>query len=294
MSRKRKQSGFTLPEQVLVIAGVVLLAAITMPAVKAFFKTFESVDAAKTMINSALTSARAIAVKHQRYAGIRFQKAGYYGQTSIATENIKQLMQASQYIVFIVHDPAESPDGTGLKTGFKAVEGIEPIKLPNSIGVMDLKHRRGQLNNTNEYIDIDNNNEIDETWELRDTTSFSIIFSPTGKMVVRDVRVFNKNGVNDFQQTLLISRDDIFNTVRRVTREYIPASGMFVQDDYENRGLGLEPSRRSFLIYEKDKLQDAYQKNAAYSEYLGELEYSDEVFINPYTGTMITSKPDIN
>jgi len=293
MKRNNRHHGFTLPEQIIVIAGVVLLAAIAMPAVKAFLKTFESTDAARTMISSVLTSARALAVKHQRYAGIRFQIVGFHGNSAKSNqENRDRLMKAGQYIIFIMHDP----DKTDLASGFRAVQGIEPIKLPDSIGVMDLKKRyyrstSGAVSDST-YVDIDTDSDIDESWELRDTTSFSIIFSPQGKLVVHDVRVRNRDGVRETSgQALVPSLDDVFNTLIRVSGLYKPSAGMFVQDDYAELGLGQEFSRRSFIIYEKEQLSAAYNRNSPYSDYLSDLE---EIFINPYTGTMIQTRSQDN
>jgi len=285
MSRTNKQRGFTLPEQIIVVAGIVLLAAIAMPAIKAFFKTFESTDAAKTMISSALTTAQSIAIKQQRYAGIRFQIAGYHGP-SIDEENRDKLMKGGQYIIFIVHDP----DKTDLASGFRAVQGIAPIKLPDSVGVMDLKRRDNKDASESDYIDITKSElgpdtELLSSKILRDTTSFSIVFSPQGKLVVHDVRIRNRNGVRETSgQALVPSLDDVFNTLIRVSGLYKPSAGQFVQDDYAELGLGQEPGRRSFIIYEKEKLKEAYNSNEPYSGYLIDL---DEVYINPYTGTII-------
>ncbi|MHC5074856.1 MAG: pilus assembly FimT family protein [Planctomycetota bacterium] len=295
MKRKNRQLGFTLPEQIIVVAGVVLLAAIALPGVKAFFKTFESADAAKTLISSALTSAQSIAVKQQRYAGIRFQKIGYQAQIPTnSEENVQKLMQASQYIIFIVHDPGQ----TGLSNGFRAVEGIAPIKLPNSIGVMDLKKRLfiqdipdNEKDST--YIDINTDSGVEQAWEMRDTTSFSIIFSPTGKLIVHDVRIRNRDGIRRPYNILnnIQSLDYTFNSRENIV---LNKTGMFVQDDYVYLGLGQEPSRRSFIIYEKDKLLQAYEKGVVYSQYLEELKDSSEIYINPYTGTMINQQKQGN
>jgi hypothetical protein len=288
MSVKNRKCGLTLMEQLVVIAAMVVLAAISLPAVRAFLQTFESADAARTMISSALASARAIAAKEQRYAGIRFQKAGYYGDLTIGAENDKDLMRASQYIIFIIHDF----DATGLKPGFRAVEGIEPIKLPDSVGVMDLKIRTSDEDDISNYTDIDSDEEISQAMDLRDTTTFSIIFSPQGKLVVRDVRVRNRDNKrkpDNFDQ--IESLDDIFNSAENIFQFQ---TGKFVQDDYAYLGLGQEPGRRSFIIYEKEKLQEAYQQNVPYSGYLEELALNKEIYINPYTGTMINSQKRVN
>jgi Tfp pilus assembly protein PilE len=303
MRNKNRHIGLTLVEQVIVLAGVVVLAAISLPGIKAFFKTFESADAAKTMISSALASARAIAAKEQRYAGIRFQIIGFHGNSSSSNEeNLDRLIKASQYMIFIIHDPDDrtrAPDGTNLESGFRAVEGIEPIKLPDSIGVMDLKHLNpfdevSLVDPVPDYLIITPDDQIEEAWILRDTTSFSIIFSPAGKLIIHDVRIRNRDGVTETSgQTSVRSLDNVFNTRNRVAGYdkyrvpandyYRPEAGMFVQDDYLDLGLWQELSRRSFIVYEKEKFRDNYQQNQP-------IPLGEEIYVNPYTGTMINSQ----
>jgi hypothetical protein len=125
MKTRYKQSGRTLAEMVVVIATIVLLGGIGLPAIRSFLGSFESGTGAKPVISAALASARAIAAKEQRYAGIRFQKA-YNPDAPLDP------LRADQYMVFIVQDP---------RIGayfFRAVEGLQPMKLPDNLGVMDL------------------------------------------------------------------------------------------------------------------------------------------------------------
>lgn len=212
MKAKSKQSGLTLTEMTVVIASMVLLAFIGLPAVRAFIRSFENEGSTKSMISSALASARAMAAKNQKYAGIRFQQA-YRPEGSLT---------ADQYMIFIIHDPA----ATRLANGFRAVEGTKPIKLPDNIGI-----RKG----------------------TEGPTTLSIVFSPSGKLVIHEVRVMNKD-----------SEDDIFNTLAKITHPTNPR-GMFVQDD------GDRPSQNSFTIYNKTQS-----------------EQSQTIYINSYTGTIIS------
>lgn len=254
--------GVTLTEMTVVVAVVALLTAFSMPAVRAFFNSLATQGNAKAMISAALSSARAIAAKEQRYAGIRFQIA----------YNPQGLLRANQYMIFIVNDY----DGTGLVNGFRAVEGIEPIKLPDNVGVMDSRLIEEKISSNPSW-------EPSGDPELRDLTTFSIVFSPSGKMVIHDVRVRNRNG-----QTNDSSNDDIFNTANNVTNPANPV-GMFVQDDYLLPwGLGEEPSRNSFVIYEREKFRQAYERGQAYMGYLVRLG-PETIYINPYTGTIIST-----
>ena len=253
MKVKPRQCGLTLMEMTVVIAVMALLAVFGLPAIRALVNSFESEGGAKAMISASLASARAIAAKEHHYAGIRFQKA--------YDPNDPDLLNAPQYMIFIVHDPAPKPKGTDLANGFRAVEGINPIRLPDSVAVMDLRIGSDE---------IDLNEEIDGQKELTDTTTFSIVFSPSGKLVIHQVRAINKIGQNNGTR-----RDDIFNTVFYINN----GIGMFVQDDNADQ----EPSRRSFIIYDKSEFNKV-DKNRRWSDYL---KYLELIYINPYTGTMI-------
>ncbi|MCK5226003.1 MAG: hypothetical protein KAQ89_04740 [Planctomycetes bacterium] len=249
----RTHSGLTLMEMTVVIATIAVLGALGLPAMRTLLDSLESQGSAKTLINGALASARAIAAKEQRYAGVRFQK--------IYDPN-NSLEDTSQYIIFIVHDNTDRPNGTNLTNGFRAVDGLEPIKLPDSAGVMDL------------YL-IGNNTDIDQEPELKNTTTFSVVFSPSGKLVIHQVRARNKNGETSSGN----SKDDIFNTQTDVEN----GNAMFVQDDYPSDGLNEEPSRNKFIIYDRTKLK----KLEAGNRWSGYLEDLVPIYINPYTGTMI-------
>jgi hypothetical protein len=265
MKTRYKQSGRTLAEMTVVIAAIVLLGSFGLPAVRAFLDSFESGTGTRSVISAALASARAIAAKEQRYAGIRFQKA-YHPDGPLA---------APQYMVFIVHDF----DKTGLSPGFRAFEGLQPIKLPDSLGVMDSDLIQQKVN-------------LVPAWEpssdptaLTDLTAFSIIFSPSGKMVIHNVRLRNRDGRTEATQIPSISMDDTFNTLTKIANPVNPV-GMFIQDDYASLGLYREPSRGSFIIYDRREFKRAYQQGRAYSGYLVKL-IPDAIYINPYMGTMI-------
>ena len=287
-----KQSGLTLPEMVVVIATIALLVGVGLPAIRALLNSFETQSGAKTLISTALASARAIASKEQHYAGVRFQ----------------QDLSGNQYMIFIVHDPKI------MAYGYRVVEGVKPIKLPESISVMDLTivTDRNEQNPVNplQEIRIDNpsllltNSErdslVDEPREVTDITTFSIIFSPSGKLVIHGIRVRNRDGFADSTNNLDISYDDVFNKKQQVDQKYNgfdgtaipPGVGRFYQDDYYDAAwpglsLGPEPSRNSFVIvYEKDKFEQALGVGRAWSDYLAQMA-SKRIYINSYTGTMI-------
>lgn len=281
MKTKSRQSGLTLVEMTTVVAIVALLTAFALPVIRTFFDSLGSAGSVKGMISAALASARAIAAKDQRYAGVRFQKAYHEDD------------QDSQYMILIVN---EEPRKMGnLTIGFRAIEGIQPIKLPGSIGVMDLIVRTNHgaspaaAQSTSDRLiaigDLDDTNPVNldpsgRNIYVTDTTAFSIIFSPTGKMVLHDVRTRNRDG--DFRPVNLNnSMDDVFNSPVNIETNN---TGMFVQDDYAHLGLGGESSRNRFVIYDKIEF-DKMNGNTRYS-YLYSL---DVIYINPYTGTIVSA-----
>ncbi|MCP4614206.1 MAG: prepilin-type N-terminal cleavage/methylation domain-containing protein [Planctomycetes bacterium] len=274
--KSHTKTGFTLTEMVVVLATMSLLVAFGLPVMRMIRESFESKAGGKNMISAALSSARAIAAKEQHYAGIRFQ----------------QDSAGNQYMIFIIHDFEK----TGLNPGFRAVQNLKPTKLPDSMGVMDLMVRTNHGTNWTDaedpldeplnvtYLDDTNPQNLGPDQKniyITDTSSFSIVFSPSGKQVMRDVRVRNRDGIYQPDNGIAnkASRDSIFNSPQNITTNTV---GKFIQDDYADLGLGAESSRNSFVIYDKirfDKL-DAIER----FNYLSSLE---PVNINPYTGTII-------
>lgn len=279
--RADNRAGLTLIEMTLVIATIALLVGFGVPAVRALIHSFETQNGTRSMISAALSSARAMAIKNQRYTGIRFQKKCI---SADAGNPLDRVAEAPQYMIFIVH---EEPKNMGdLTIGFRAVEGLEPTKLPDTIGVIDL-------------TEVSDDADIDEDAELMDATTFSIIFSPSGKLIVHDVRTRNRDGIyqppyaGDDRDATGSSLDDIFNSVENV----IPASGdptdrvaAFLQDDYPELALEREASRTRFVIFENQKLRTAFKAKNAWSEYLSLLPKDAEVYVSPYTGTLISSE----
>jgi len=292
MRTRTKQSGLTLPELVVVIATIALLAGFGLPAIRALLNSFETQSGAKTLISTALASARAIAAKEHRYAGVRFQRD----------------LSGSQYMIFIVQEPKI------MAYGFRAVEGVKPIKLPETVSVMDLTivPDRNVQNPVNPQLEIriddpsllltdaQKDTWIDEPHEVSDITTFSIIFSPAGKLVIHGVRVRNRHGFVDSANNTDISYDDVFNKKQQVDQKYNgfdrnavpPGAGMFYQDDYYGAAwpglsLGPEPSRNSFVIvYERKRFEQAIANGRAWSDYLAQTA-PERIYINSYTGTMI-------
>ncbi|MEA3226514.1 MAG: prepilin-type N-terminal cleavage/methylation domain-containing protein [Planctomycetota bacterium] len=277
MRTKSGQPGLTLPEMMVVVTIIALLTALGLPAVRALLNSFETQSGTESLVSAALANARAIAAKEQHYAGIRFQ----------------QDSTGNQYMIFILHDFEK----TGLNPGFKAIEGIKPIKLPDNSRVMDLRVRTHRSTNWADAADpldeplgaghLDDTNPLNlgpsqENVYITDTSSFSIVFSPAGKLVVRNVRLRNRDGIfrPDNSIPAQLSTDDVLNSPTNIANFGV---GKFIQDDYAELGLGAEPSRNRFVICDMTQFDEL---NA-----LGRLEYLNRlelIHINPYTGTIIS------
>jgi prepilin-type N-terminal cleavage/methylation domain-containing protein len=277
MRTKFRQSGLTLPEMTVVVAIIALLTAIGLPAIRALVNSFQTQSGAENLIGAALANARAIAAKEQHYAGIRFQ----------------QDSTGNQYIVFIVHDYEK----TGLSPGFRAIEGVKPIRLPENSRIMDLRARTNHGTNPTDAADpldepltaghLDDTNPLNlgpdgKNVHITDTSSFSIVFSPAGKLVVRTVRLRNRDGIYRPDNSLAaqLSMDDVFNSPQNIANHSI---GRFVQDDYAELGLGAEPSRNRFVVCDMTQFDEL---NAI--ERFNYLSGLEPVLINPYTGTIIS------
>jgi len=260
VAEKQKQSAFSLIELLVVIVIVASLTGLAIPAIRMMQQSYKSTGT-ENMISAALSNARSIAMSRQRYAGVRFQKAY---NPDYPDDPLKQ----DQYMIFIIY---EEPKKMGNETNaFRVVEAMKPVKLPENTGVMDMTN-------------IGTDGAINDSKELTNATAFSIIFSPSGKLVAREVQTRNKDGKTDSTQTSTLSRDQVFNTYTKITHSTDPY-GMFIQDDYPSYGLGQELSRKSFVIYDRKTFAGYFDNGDAYSQYLKNLK---PVYINIYTGTII-------
>lgn len=260
MKTKRRQSGLSLTEIAVIIATIALLVGLSVPAVRAFINSFETGSSTKSIINSALFNARAIAAKEQKYAGVRFQKA-YQAEGPL---------EAPQYMVFIIHDPEIPPSVAG-NLGCRVVKGLKPIKLPKNVGVTDL------LLGSNDDEEVDTDAEINNLDSLVDVTTFSILFSPSGKLILHTHKA-QKRDLND----------DVFNTKEYIEIRYQQENKtkMFIEDKDLNSVQPVdEASRNSFIIYDRAQFNKT-DVNSRWTDYLSKLE-SERIYINAYTGTII-------
>jgi prepilin-type N-terminal cleavage/methylation domain-containing protein len=262
MNRKRKNSGFSLSELMVVVAIMSILAGIAVPVIKTMLDSFELSSGIKSILNAAFSSARAMAMANQKYVGVRFQ----------------QDQQGNHYMIFIEHDY----EATNLASGFRAIKGRKPIKLPNSVGIMDLK--TGLSGNFSTY------QKPDSMFKLVDAMTFSVVFSPAGKLVSREVQTRNYDGEPDSSANTDGSNDDVFNK-----RDVVAAgNSMFCQDDYYSHTgdvyepatdlwYGPESSSKKFIIFDR-KEYNKYAVDECWDNYLKDLP---AVYINGYSGQII-------
>jgi type II secretory pathway pseudopilin PulG len=259
---KCARPGISLTEILVVMAVMAILMGISIPAAKQLMNSFETGTGTRQLINAALSNARAIAVRNQTYAGVRFQ----------------QDINGNTYIIFIEHDK----DATGLANGFRAVTGRKPMKLPEDIRIL-----------ANVFLpsnsDAQNDALIDTPLELADLSTFSIVFSSQGKLTNHLVRIRNLDALADGSPDGVIDStiDTIFSTVDNVEAE----RAMFHQDDYPNPdiagsvdlGLQEENSIQNFYVYSKSEFNDI-PVNFRWTNYLSTL---DPEYISPYTGELV-------
>ncbi|HBG78051.1 MAG TPA: hypothetical protein DDW84_04270 [Phycisphaerales bacterium] len=266
--RMPDKSGLTVVELLVVIGIIAVVVAISLPAFNAMQKSFDSTGA-EGMISAALSTARTLAISRQQYVGVRFQTS--YDPADVLDEE--------QYMIFIIYDA----DKTDLVCGFRAIEGYKPMKLPTNVGVIDKIRRYERI-----YRDCDDpfredslvETDLGDSVSITDTSAFSIVFSPAGKLVINKITCRNKDGESN---PSLNSDDQVFNTYEKITSNS-NAAGMFIQDDYANLGLSVEMSRNKLVIYNREefkKLTTAKQR----WDYLN--DNSKSVYINPYTGGII-------
>jgi len=249
-----RKNGLTLTELVVVIAVAAILLGISVPAAKKIMESFEYSTGPRSLIDAALTSARVLAVAESTPAGVRFQ----------------QDVNGNFYMIFIIHNPAK----TGLARGFMAAAGRKPIRLPQNIGVLEGSFKKDA------DTAADKDDSLSTEAGLRNAQTFSVVFSEQGQLIRFPVRVRNRDGKTETDDSNgNASLDPLFNTKKNVDG----GIAMFYQDDYPEDGLSKEDSVHSFYIYEKNRLAEVPAAQR-FSSYIANLQ---KEFINPYTGQLI-------
>lgn len=117
------KNGFSLFELIVSVGIIALLATILIASSTWITASFEN-SCTSAAIDSAISSARALAIKHRQYAGIRFQVDS----------------TGKQRAVLILSDPnltsTELQSNPGI--AFRAVSGIKPISLGNQTYISNI------------------------------------------------------------------------------------------------------------------------------------------------------------
>jgi prepilin-type N-terminal cleavage/methylation domain-containing protein len=248
MIERAKKSGFTLTELIVTMSIIAVLAGIGLPAASQLQKSFESSSRVRDVVVAALSNARSTALARNKYVGIRFQ----------------QTPEGNQYMVFIVLDNV----GTSIADGFRPVIGRNPIRLPRQGLVMDMHIRSDYTDATIPASDpLILDTQIKNPEQVTDATAFSVVFSPAGKLVMHDVRIWAGTAGDVFNDDTTVDAGD----------------AMFYIDDYPAIGLGEESSRNNFVIIDKKEF-DAAPSDSRWTDYL---QYQKQFYINQYTGELI-------
>jgi len=271
MAGKRWTIGFTLVEMLVVVAIVGLLTALTVPNVPGMVRSHK-MSAARNLIKSALGQAQAHAAKYQKYAGVRFQfdRDGWE--------------KGQQYLVLIEHAPTyTSPTGTIYSDSqrFVAVANAKPVALSSGIAAISLEVDSFPPPPSSPLRDayLDDDNSDGYLYCLNGATTFSIIFSPTGQMVVKDVRIHERDA-NDsiFRSGGLLSYDEHFcPLIGKSTLDHAPWCWA------ESSALGL-------YVYVTAAMREvgAGERYSAFIGRHGSSEQVERILINTYMGTIIS------
>ncbi len=268
MTQRAKKSGLTLTELIVTMSIVAVIAGIGLPAANQLQKSFESSSRLHDVVAAALSNARASALARGIYTGIRFQ----------------QDARGDQYMIFIEQDNNVKPGIVGNR-GFRAMQGRNPIRLPKRGTMMDMRLKADYsvvdpytteisllpLYSPVALTDAARDNYLQQQEVLLDLQTFSIIFTPAGKLIQATLKVSfaSPPGKPDIGR-------DIFDE--------ITGDAMFTHDDdAEHDGLQIESSRNHFVIVDKMEFNEVLPAKR-WSSYL---QYLKQFYINPYTGEII-------
>ncbi|MCK5269169.1 MAG: prepilin-type N-terminal cleavage/methylation domain-containing protein [Sedimentisphaerales bacterium] len=274
MNEKKQQSGFTLIEMLVVVAIIAVLAALSLPNTMGIIRSHRAA-ATKNLIRNALAQAQAHAAVTQKYAGVRFQFTKDQWQNN------------RQYLVLIENEPGLVPAVGGIPVRrsydrFVAIRNAKAAALPVGMGVIS-QAASGSVGILDDY-------GVDS---VRGETTFSIIFSPMGQLVTKDVYLRPKDDF-DAAGLPIFSDDAIVNTQSDVDNGI---GLLYCDDDGSVECRWGESSALGLYIFDADKLMSIdglnmndIQKAEERAIYIQSLE---PILINIYTGTIIKEEFNI-
>jgi prepilin-type N-terminal cleavage/methylation domain-containing protein len=155
--RTQRQAGFTLMELILVIGMMVVLAGIALPGIAQLF-TGGAFARARNTLTTQLAMARAIAVRQNTYAGVHVQPAD--GTTD-------RDLRDTVWSGIVIYDAAQG--------WFTQRDDDQAQRLPGHVGFGELHGR---------FLDGDSYDGVAlNAAGFQDFTRFTIVFSPTGRLV---------------------------------------------------------------------------------------------------------------
>lgn len=183
--RKREvRAGFTLVELVIVFAIIAILVALAVPSLSGLTRV-SSEGAIRTTMRSLFASARMRAAATQRYVGIRFQQARDGRQYAVMLEQV----QPGEH--FPGGCPRYYQNCTFLT--FTAAGGSEPIPLPRGVevarGDLETWKPRGAGGTAPAQPDMGFVEDPNGVPGVIPATTFTVVFSPSGQIVRRQVHV---------------------------------------------------------------------------------------------------------
>ena len=277
MRNDERQVGFTLVEMLIVVAIGVMLMAIALPAYHAM------TDGAKmaqtnNVIAAALGTARTYAIKKQKYAGVRFQfdRGGW--------------REGKQYAILIEHNTDLKVSGSPatwspyvLEHRYTVVPNTKPLVLPQGMGILGMKLDIDASGTTDDF-------DLDEEGELADATGFAIVFTPSGRLTVKESQCLPRRLPNDppvLDYNEYITRNDkVFCPPDEMPPRGLPLARdepICVWDGPNNEQV-VEKSQTGLYVFEVDKM-GGVDRDYRYTDYVERLD--PPILLNAFTGMVI-------
>lgn len=277
--RRRMFRAFTLIELAVVMAIILIVATLALPALGTLL-TGPSIASTKNVVQGIFAAAQARAAVSQNYVGVRFQQAS----------------DGRSYAVMLRPARAGEPgfdngcpdytDTDGDQLGdcnfltFVADEDMEPNTLPEGMELAGL--------NVSSAAAPDN----ELSTNIEDATTFTVVFSSEGRIIRKQVHVSQRqdNGaIKDSVFNLTANTSGGYGLLLPDVEDTAPLASLTDTDPDSNLNpanndiANSELSERGFLVYERQK-----RVNAGATPYTGYVQQQAlRIDLNVYTGAMI-------
>lgn len=165
-TRTMRGRGFTLVEMMVTLIIIALIVASILPSAVALFKAGAD-SQAKNLLSSQLAAARALAMYSDTYAGVHVQMADNPGK-------FYKNAAGKCYMAVVKYNPTAGAPGPAAGT-FSLADGYSPVKVPGTyaFGEVSPVHVNGATYQ-----------QLSDGTNQNDFRSFTIVFSPTGEVVI--------------------------------------------------------------------------------------------------------------